>query len=126
MISMEFILIISVKSIIFHRIIYFDEVIISVIKVINEVKEIITLCLFQLLTHLFYFYWALHRLRHFVPNNKRRIDKIRFGKINPVIRFYTVFFPYDQNIIPQTINSQIMRHRQRFDHGLSETTLSSR
>jgi hypothetical protein len=43
MISMEFILIISVKSIIFHRIIYFDEVIISVIKVINkEVKEIIT------------------------------------------------------------------------------------
>jgi hypothetical protein len=64
-------------------------------------------------------YWALHRLRHFVPNNKRRIDKIRFGKINPVIRFYTVFFPYDQNIIPQTINSQIMRHRQRFDHGES-------
>jgi hypothetical protein len=42
MISMGFILIISVKSIIFHRIIYFDEVIISVIKVINKVKEIIT------------------------------------------------------------------------------------
>jgi hypothetical protein len=37
------------------------------------------------------------------------------GKIDPYTILHHLFFPYDQNIIPQTINSQIMRHRQRFD-----------